>query len=55
MIVVKHDECDNACTFDLDREAWIMLVGFPEDLCNAPMIARAVSSFGIMGGMNLKL
>ena len=34
--------------FDLDREAWIMLVSFPEDLCNALMIARAISSFGIM-------
>ena len=28
MTVVKHDESDNALTFDLDREAWIMLVGF---------------------------
>ena len=48
MNVVKHDESDNARTFDLDREAWIMLVGFLEDLRNAPMIARAVSGFGIM-------
>ena len=48
MTVVKHDESDNALTFDLDREAWIMLVGFPEDLCNASMIARAISGFGIM-------
>ena len=48
MTVVKHDESDNARTFDLDREAWIMLVGFLEDLRNAPMIARAVSGFGIM-------
>ena len=48
MTVVKHDESDNAHTFDLDHEAWIMLVGFPEDLRNALMIARAVSGFGIM-------
>ena len=27
---------------------WIMLVGFPEDLRNAPMIAIPVSGFGIM-------
>jgi hypothetical protein len=32
MTVVKHDESDNAHSFDLDREAWVMLVGFSKDL-----------------------
>lgn len=32
MSVIKHDESDNARSFDLDREAWVLLVGFPEDL-----------------------
>lgn len=32
MSVHKCDEGDNAHSFDLDREAWVMLVGFPEDL-----------------------
>jgi len=35
MIVIKHDEAENARAFDLDREAWVMLVGFLEDLRNA--------------------
>jgi hypothetical protein len=32
----------------LDREAWVILVGLPEDLKNSTGIAKAVSSFGIM-------
>jgi hypothetical protein len=32
MTVVKHDAGDNARSFDLDREAWVLLVAFPEDL-----------------------
>ena len=28
MSVHKHDEGDNARSFDLDRDAWVMLVGF---------------------------
>jgi len=48
MKVVKHDEVENARSFDLDREAWVMLVGFPEDLKNAVVIAKAVSGFGIL-------
>jgi hypothetical protein len=35
MTVVKHDESDNARSFDLNREAWVMLVGFPKDLKNS--------------------
>lgn len=48
MTLVKHDEADNARSFDLDREAWVMLVGFPEDLKSAAIIAKAVSRFGIL-------
>jgi hypothetical protein len=48
MTVFKLDEADNARTFDLDREAWVMLVGFPEDLKCASIIAKAVSKFGIL-------
>jgi hypothetical protein len=32
----------------LDREAWVILVGLPEDLKNSTGIAKAISSFGIM-------
>lgn len=48
MTVVKHDEADNARTFNLDREAWVMLMAFPEDLKCSTLVAKAVSSFGIM-------
>lgn len=48
MTIIKHDKAENPGSFDLDREAWVMLVGLPEDLRNAPLIAKAVSSFGIM-------
>jgi len=48
MLVLKHDEGDNACSFDLDRETWIMFVGFLEDLKNGVTIAKVVSGFGIL-------
>lgn len=48
MRVIKHDEGDNACSFDLDHEEWVMLVGFPEDLKCTTTIAKAVSTFGIL-------
>ena len=48
MIVIKHDEAENARAFDLDREAWVMLVGFLEDLHNGAIIAKVVSTFGIL-------
>jgi hypothetical protein len=48
MRVIKHDEAENARSFDLDREAWVMLVGFPEDLKDSVNIAKAVSGFGIL-------
>jgi hypothetical protein len=46
--VIKHDEVKNARSFNLDREAWVLLVGFPEDLKNSVGIAKAISSFGIL-------
>ena len=48
MSVVKHDAGENARSFQLDREAWLLLVAFPEDLKNSAMIAKADSGFGIM-------
>jgi hypothetical protein len=48
MTVVKHDAGDNAHSFDLDCEAWVLLVAFPEDLKNSAMIAKAMSGFGRM-------
>lgn len=48
MSVIKHDEGDNARSYDLDHEAWVMFVGFPEDLENGPIITKAVSEFGIL-------
>lgn len=48
MRVIKHDEADNAHSFNLDREAWVMLLGFPEDLKTTQTVAKAVSSFGIL-------
>ncbi|CAD6221146.1 unnamed protein product [Miscanthus lutarioriparius] len=44
----QHDEASNAMVFYLDREAWVMLATFPEDVKSASVIARAVSGFGIM-------
>jgi hypothetical protein len=38
----------NARTFDLDREAWVMLVGFPKDLKHTINVAKAVSGFRIL-------
>lgn len=46
--VIKHDEAENARSFDLDREAWVMLVGFPEDIKDSAGIAKVVSGFGIL-------
>lgn len=45
---VKHDEAKNARSFELDREAWVLMVGFPEDLRTSPIIAKSASTFGIM-------
>jgi hypothetical protein len=48
MSVAKQDAGENARSFQLDREAWVLLVAFPEDLKNSAMIAKPVSGFGIM-------
>jgi len=48
MSLVKHDAAENARSFQLDREAWVLLVANPEDLKNSAMVAKAVSGFGIM-------
>lgn len=48
MSVIKHDEAENARSFDLDHEAWVLLVGFPKDLKSAASIAKVVSGFGIL-------
>jgi hypothetical protein len=48
MSMIKHDESKNARTFDLDQEAWVLLVGFLEDLKNSIGIDKAVSGFGIL-------
>lgn len=48
MTVIKHDEAENVRSFDLDREAWVLLVSFPEDIKDSVNIAKAVSGFGIM-------
>ena len=45
---LKHDEAQNARSFELDREAWVLLLGFLEDLCTSQIIAKSVSTFGIM-------
>lgn len=44
----KHDGLLNARSFDLNRQVLVMLVAFPEYLRNDAVIARAVSTFGIM-------
>jgi hypothetical protein len=48
MVIIKHDEAENTRLFDLYHEAWVMLVGFSEDLRNVAVIAKAVSGFGIL-------
>jgi hypothetical protein len=39
MTVVMHDEGINASSFELDREAWVMLLGFPKDLHTTQIVA----------------
>jgi len=48
MSIIKHDEAENARSFDLDREAWVMLIGFPEDIRTGAAIAKAISEFVIL-------
>lgn len=46
--IIKHDEAENTRSFDLDREAWVMLIGFPEDIRTRAAVHKAVSNFGIL-------
>lgn len=48
MKVIKHDDGDNARSYDLDRDAWVMILAFPEDLKIRITIAKAISGFGIL-------
>lgn len=48
MKVIKHDDGDNARSYDLDRDAWVMILAFPEDLKIGITIAKAISGFGIL-------
>ncbi|CAO2187980.1 unnamed protein product [Urochloa humidicola] len=45
---IKHDEAVNATLQDLDREAWVMLMGFPLDARKNVEIAKAVLGFGLL-------
>lgn len=48
MSVLKHDEGENTHSFDLDHEAWILLLAYPEDLKFGINIAKDKSGFGIL-------
>jgi hypothetical protein len=45
---VKHDEGDNAREFDMDREVWLMLLGYPLDARSTSAIAKVVSGFAML-------
>ncbi|CAN6243644.1 unnamed protein product [Urochloa humidicola] len=45
---IKHDEAMNATLQDIDREAWVMLMGFPLDARKNVEIAKVVSGFGLL-------
>jgi hypothetical protein len=56
MIVVKHDETNNAQCFDLGCEAWVVLIGFPEELKSASVMFKVVLGFGnLVHCMRLKI
>jgi hypothetical protein len=44
----KHDERDNARALDMDREVWLLLVGYPLDARSNSAIAKAVSGFALL-------
>nr|TKW32650.1 hypothetical protein SEVIR_2G181600v2 [Setaria viridis] len=37
---IKHDEAENARVYNLDREAWVMLMGYPLDARNNSAVAK---------------
>jgi hypothetical protein len=45
---VKHDEGDNARAFEMDREVWLLLLGYPLDARSTSAIVKAVSSFALL-------
>jgi hypothetical protein len=45
---VKHDEGDNASTYDLDREVWLLLLDYPLDARTTSVVAKSVSSFALL-------
>lgn len=45
---IKHDEASNVSAIDMDREAWIMMLGFPNDYREDHEIDKAVSGFAIL-------
>lgn len=48
MTLCKHDEGDNARSFNLDREVRILLLAYPKDLKCGVSVAKAVPGFGIL-------
>jgi hypothetical protein len=45
---VKHDEGDNALTYDMDREVWLLLLGYPLDARATLAIAKYVASLAML-------
>jgi hypothetical protein len=46
IVFQHHDEGLNWCRFHLNRNVWLMMVGFHQDLRNFIEIANAVKNFG---------
>ncbi|CAL4888967.1 unnamed protein product [Urochloa decumbens] len=46
--LIKHDAGDNVRERDLDREAWLMVMMFPEDARNNTAISKALAGFGLL-------
>jgi hypothetical protein len=44
----KHDEGVNTHALDLDREVWLLLLGYPLDACSTSAIAKVVSGFSLL-------
>ncbi|OEL22969.1 hypothetical protein BAE44_0016012 [Dichanthelium oligosanthes] len=45
---IKHDAGDNVRMHDLDREAWLMLMLFPNDVRSNIAISKSVAGFGLV-------
>lgn len=46
IVFQKHNEGMNWRSFNLNREVWLLLVGFPADLRNFHELSNAVAGFG---------